>query len=121
MIGAVVAVLLLTTASVAAVVEQTPDICGRNESRTNVFAEFDVATASELVRHFPDFTSTPGLSEGAGPLHVVAFTGKHYGVPLLGGPHTRPASAGIDNVVCVVKPDGDTIYYTDVSYQDFRP
>jgi hypothetical protein len=104
----------------------TSDVCGRNEAKTAVFAELDLPNGAAIWQHFPSFGKAPELLTQQGPIHVIAFSGTHQGVPVLGGPPppgVQPNSgpAGFNNVVCVVYPSGEQSYYANIQFGDFRP
>jgi hypothetical protein len=90
-----------------------------------VFAEFDILNGPALLERVPlgisPEISEPGGPLHDGPLHVVVFRGPHLGVPV-----HRPLMAPDDlppptDVVCVVRPDGDTYYYSGVDLTKFVP
>jgi len=90
-----------------------------------VFAEFDIPNGPALLERVPlgisPEISEPGGPLHDGPLHVVVFRGPHLGVPV-----HRPLMAPGDlppptDVVCVIRPDGDTYYYSGVDLTNFVP
>jgi hypothetical protein len=60
----------------------------------------------------------PELDAISEPVQAVVFLGPHHSVPVLLAPEPggdRPAAATtIANVVCVVAPSGEELYYADV-------
>ena len=111
-------ILVVGLVGSAAVVAQPRDICGRSMAATSVFAEFDLDHASDIHDHFPDFLGAPEVDKIPGTVHVVAFSGRHMGVPYTG--RVGPPN-GFDHVVCVVTQDGDATYYANVSFNGYRP
>ncbi len=103
-----------------------PDVCGRSEANTAVFAEMDLPNGDALWQHFPSFGKAPEISNFVGPIHVVAFSGIHQGVPAVLGPPPEGVKApagpvGFSNVVCVVFPSGEVSYYANIPFADYRP
>lgn len=90
-----------------------------------VLAEFDVPNGPALLDVVPlgisPEISDPNGPVHDGPLHVVIFKGQHLAVP-----EHRPFAAPPDlppptDVVCVITPNGETHYYSEVDLTDFLP
>lgn len=121
LIAAGVAMILIAATGVAAAISSQGDVCGKSAAQTTVFAELDLAKATDIWDHFPAFGGAPELSQISGPVHVVAFNGRHMGIPRAGRISKPEQSVGYDHVVCVVTASGDATYYVHASYEGFTP
>jgi hypothetical protein len=98
---------------------QLADLCGASRANAPLFADLTLANGRAVWDHFPGFGISPILENMTGPVRVMAFKGRREGVPLLLQAGRTPPP--LDNVVCVVGPDGDQWYFQDVPLDSFRP
>lgn len=116
---AVVLIGLATSAAmgiaVAAGVGADPraGLCNRTDAGAASVA-FDLPRGADVRARIPRFGLAPELDAMGGPVTVVVFEGRHNAVPIFGGIHARASDTGYDNVVCVVSPSGEELYYSDV-------
>lgn len=117
--------LVIAAANAANIPVVSPGSCGRDQAGVPVLAEFDVPNGPALLERVPlgisPEISEPGGPLHDGPLHVVVFRGPHLSVPVhrpLRAPHDLPPPT---DVVCVIRPDGDTYYYSSVDLTTFVP
>ena len=117
--GGAIGLIIAFAGGVAVVAQPRGDICGRSAAETTVFAELDLAHATDIWSHLPGLKGAPELQAVEGPVHVIAFNGRHMGIPAAG--RTQPRKTGYDHVVCIVTEDGDTSYYSNVSFEGYHP
>jgi hypothetical protein len=121
-IAAICAVMLAATA-VAAIgeIEKDPGVCSRNTAGTPS-TEFVLDGGDDVWDHVPGLLISPELEGLEGPITVVVFDGPHQSIPYFGGVQedsdedvelTPPI---FNNILCVVTPKGDAIYYADVDF-----
>ena len=99
-----------------------PDACNRNTAEA-ASIQFSVPDGPAVHKHVPGLGISPELDIVAEPVEVVVFSGPHHAVPIF--PALQQGdNAGVkpvfENVVCVLTPSGEEMFYANVDLADLR-
>lgn len=118
----VTALLVTVSAAVAVSAAPTeeqltePGVCNRNTALASSL-QFTVPSGAAVWAHIPLLGITPELEAINDPVTVVVFEGPHHAVPVF--PALREgnysiAPTALEDVVCVLAPTGEEMYYYGV-------
>ena len=108
--------------SPAAEAPKYPGLCNRDAAGAPVVAEFQLDRAADMAEHLPRFGQAPEFGSVPFPWRVLVFEGEHHAVPRIGGLEPSGTERRLPrNVVCVVAPDGDTWYFSDIDLAGMKP
>jgi hypothetical protein len=117
-VGTLTAVLALVAGAVVVMnmAPGSPGPCNRESAGSSSVA-FELPNGPSLWERIPKMGRAPELESVDDPITVVVFEGPHRAVPIVPrlqvGQHSAPPMV-LNNVVCVVSPGGEELYYTDV-------
>lgn len=121
-LAAVMTVAVFAAVAVGAA-EPGPGTCNRNTAKA-ASVEFTVPNGKAVREQVPLLGKAPELDAISEPIDVVVFNGPHHSVPLFPGLQQGEESSAappvFNNVVCVLAPSGEEMYYFDVDLAGLR-
>jgi hypothetical protein len=111
-------IALASAMAVGAAVSQpaAPGVCNRSIAGSGSVS-FTLNSGRAVWQRVPRLGTAPELESAAGPVTVVVFDGAHVAVPVLPalqqGDRTEKPYV-YENVVCVLLPSGEELYYYNV-------